>query len=222
MTAAVRKTSPSRRALTGKVHIAKKSLGLDDDVYRGILTSRYSVTSSADLSETQLVDLVEHFKSLGFKPTKKDKAWRSSVGIAEGPAQRKIRALWLSLYHLGLLSDASEKALTAFVKRVSGGKAKGIDALQWLDGEASYKVIEALKSWATREAGVDWAPYKSFLGGTWHNERGRVIEAQWRVLQRLSLGFKFVDVHTLEDAEADRLIQSQGAAIRRAKAAEAK
>ncbi|MBI1262973.1 MAG: DUF1018 domain-containing protein [Rhizobiales bacterium] len=213
------KTSTVRRALTSKVHVAKKALALDDETYRLILDTRYGKRSSADLTDAQLTELVEHFKSLGFKPVKKGNAWRPSARPAGSALHGKIRALWLSLYHLGVISDASEKALTAFAKRVSGGKATGIDALQWLDEGASNKVIEALKSWAQREGGVSWLPYKDRAGNViGNNDRARVIEAQWRIMHRQGQKFRFVEVLRLTATDADKIIRDQGAQIRKAKA----
>ena len=221
MSAVVRmKTSPERRALNGKVHIAKKALGLEDEDYRAILSNRYGRMSSADLSDTQLVDLVEHFKSLGFKPQKKAPAKAGPRRQAQGAEHRKIRALWLSLYNLGIVDDPSETALAAFAKRVSGGKAKGVDALQWVHGENSLKTIEALKSWAAREGRVHWVQYKDRAGNLiGYNDRGRVIEAQLRILRSLELPITFIDVHRMTESEGDRLIALQGEQIRRGKAA---
>ncbi|MFZ2470204.1 MAG: regulatory protein GemA [Parvibaculum sedimenti] len=219
---AVANVVPSqRRALLGKVHIGKKALALSDEAYRDILSRQYGVASASELSDALLTDLVEHFKKLGFKPIRKAPARAGKRPLAQSDEQRKIRALWLSLYHLGVISDPSEEALAAFAKRSTGGKTKGVDALQWVSGEGAYKVIEALKAWATRDGGVYWIAYKD-RGGNMigYCDRGRVIEAQWRILRKLDRTFYFVDVLKLEDDEADRIIARQGEEIRRAKAGE--
>lgn len=179
-----------RRSLYGKIEIAKKQLALDDDAYRDILEVRYGVRSRTQMSTARLVDLVEHFKTLGFKPVKKVPARARGRGapsanagrpLADGATQRKIRALWISLYHLGLVREPSESALTAFVRRQAG-----VDDPRWLAPGAAFRVIEALKSWAARAsekggAGVDWAPYAGSSGPR-ENPRARVMEAQWRLL----------------------------------------
>jgi phage gp16-like protein len=55
------------RANLAKIHIAKKDLGLDDDVYRDILHVQFKKRSSRDLSDLQCTRLLQHFESLGWK-----------------------------------------------------------------------------------------------------------------------------------------------------------
>ncbi len=184
-------TSPRRRMLLGKVHIAKKQLGLDDETYRGILVDKFDKNSASKLSDRHLTDLIEHFKTLGFKgQPKRGRAKSTTPARADTPAMdrekqiRKIRALWVSLHCLGILRDGSEKALTAFAKRVSGGKDTGIASLTWLHGAAIYKVTEALKAMAAREAGVNWAGEDILTPKgpkVVYRPRCRVLEAQWRL-----------------------------------------
>lgn len=233
-------TDPYRRQLLGKVHIAKSALGLDDDTYRDLLESRTGKRSAAKCSNAQLVDLVEHFKDQGFKPKRKAPARAGRRNLADGDVHRKIRALWLSLYHLGLVQEPSEPALAAFVRRQAA-----VDDLRFLTPGQAYKVIEALKAWAARPiekggAAVSWAPYKvSRIGGLVEDmpkPRCRVMEAQWRILHDLGViqirdtgalaGWveKFVKSpckisHThVNDTDADRVIEALGRMIRKAKA----
>lgn len=238
MTAAARKIDPYRRSLYGKIEIAKKALGLDDDTYRDILRARYGRDSRKGLGNAQLVDLIEHFKSLGFKPARKAPRRAGSRPLADGPMQGKIRALWISLHHLGAVREPSEKALVAFCKRVTGGRDRGIDALQWLTADAGGKAIEALKAMAVRE-GVSWAPYRRQVGDVImdiEDPRGRVLEAQWRLLARL--GAVRIDCDgalwnwvgrflgagcalsgaNLTDEQKDKAIEALGALVRRARA----
>tara|TARA_R110000787_G_scaffold211281_7_gene321161 strand:+ start:125 stop:904 length:780 start_codon:yes stop_codon:yes gene_type:complete len=181
------KISPARRKLLGKVHIAKKQLGMDDETYRAILDARFGKTSSAKLRDPQLIDLIEHFKTLGFKHQPsggKAPNGKNAVAVDRDRQIRKIRALWVSMYHLGILRDNSERALTAFARRVTGGRDVGIAQLPWLHGEAIYKVTEALKKMAEREAKVDWSAHRySTKDGpvTVYRPRCRVLEAQWRL-----------------------------------------
>ena len=224
-----------RRQLLGKVHIAKKTLGLDDDGYRDLLEARTGNRSAAKCSNAQLIDLVEYFKARGFRPQRKAPARAGRRNLADGETRRKARALWLSLYHLGLVSEPSERALAAFVRRQAG-----VDDLRFLTPGRSYTVIEALKSWAARPvdkggAGVDWSAYAS-TDGPFYKPRGRVMEAQWRILHDLGVvrigdtgalaGWveQFVKSpcrisHThVGDKDADRVIEALGHKIRKAKA----
>ncbi|MCE5256056.1 MAG: regulatory protein GemA [Spirochaetaceae bacterium] len=49
------------------IHIALAQLKMGDEEYRTILDGHYGVTSSKDLSFAQAHELIEYFKSLGFK-----------------------------------------------------------------------------------------------------------------------------------------------------------
>lgn len=205
-----------RRALYAKTSIAQKDLAIEEDTFRLLLQKRYGLTSRKDMSDTQLIDLVEHFKSKGFKPKAITKTHRK---MAAGREQGKMRALWISLWHLGVIDDASEEALSGFARRVTGGKHTGIEALQWINGDDAHKVIEALKDRATRDGGVSWEPVKGQTGRVVNdNPRHRVVEAQRRKLRQLGISPTYETKFLLSDAAADQLIAQQGEEIRRAKA----
>ena len=230
--------SPRRRSLLAKIHIGKKQLGFDDVLYREILEARYGKDSAAALSDRQLVDLAEHFKSLGFKakPARFRPSGRSS-GKAGGKRQQgskagnpktrqktyqaantaeagKMRALWLSLYHLGVVRDPSEKALTSYARRVTGGRELGLASLTWIRGRDAWKVIEGLKKMGER-AGVNWS--------LWRDPRRAVIMAQLTMLSHMSTVDIFEAAPDLagldsgervEPAHLDTIIQDLGALVR--------
>ncbi len=204
-------TSLRRRALLGKVHMAKAQIGLSDDQYRDIMADRYNgIRTASKLSDKRLVDLIEFLKTLGFipKPKRKSKKGPARAGsrpLAAGDLQAKIRALWLSLYHLGIVRDPAEAAMGAFVTRMSG-----VSALQWLDPEGANKTIEALKDWATRESGVNWSPHKV---GEIVNPKYRVIEAQMRILAVNKL-VEVIDLNGCTEDDADRVIEELGHKVR--------
>ncbi len=192
-------TSPRRRSLLAKVHIAKKQLGLNDDEYRDLLEGMFNVRSSSKLSDKRLVELIEYFKTQGFrdKPNKaRSKPQNNAVPASAKEARpkwiAKLRAVWISLYYLGVVRDRSDKALTAMVRRVSGGKDTGIQSLQWIDEQAAYLATEALKKMAEREAEVNWSAYRildprSGQYATSYRPRARVVEAQWDIMCALDL-----------------------------------
>lgn len=68
------KEEDQRKAMLGKVHIAKKDMmrlpGFDETVYRDILEVNFGVSSSAELSNAQLHSLLIHFASLGWQAKK--------------------------------------------------------------------------------------------------------------------------------------------------------
>lgn len=225
-----KKIDPYRRSLYGKIEVAKKALGLDDDTYRDIVEQQFNKRSRINLSNTQLVDLIEHFKTLGFKPKRKPPARAGQEKLADGRSHKKIRALWISLYNLGIVRDPSEAALGNYVKRMAK-----VDNLQWLKSDAAFSVIEALKSWASREGGVNWEGYRTAVNVE-YRPRLRVIEAQWSALHKLGvakldnfsavsayLGYALelkreLNLFNLTDEESDRAIEILGKRLRGAKA----
>lgn len=135
---------PHRRAMIAKVHLASKQLGLDEDTYRSVLHEVTGHMSAADCSEADLARLVDHFRARGFRPLAKPKKPGQRAAADHAPA-RKARALWISLYHLAAIDNASEQALEAFARR-----QLKVEALQWADQAQCYKLIEALKAIAER------------------------------------------------------------------------
>lgn len=156
MTAAARKPNPVRTGLIGKIHVAKSQLGLDDATYRAILRRVTGKESAKECSFTELENLKAEMENLGWKPARKAHPRAGTRPLADGEVAAKLRALWISGYHLGVVKDPSEAALAAFVKRATGGKKRGVDALQWLTDADARKAIEAVKAWLAREAGVEW------------------------------------------------------------------
>ena len=148
---------PRRRAMIGKVKIAQKALGLDEDTYRALLERVTGQRSAAALTIDQLDAVLSDMQTKGFVPTM---VWRTSGDDrvrpehggsvskskrADHPSARKARALWLSLHALGVVRDRRESALEAFAARQIG-----VDRLQWADQGQVFKLIEALKAMAER------------------------------------------------------------------------
>lgn len=157
----------------------------------------------------------------------------SQPPLPSGSATRKLRALWISAFHLGLIRDSSDGALAAWLRRRTN-----LDADAVLAPEGIAHAIQPLEAWLARAAGVDWRPHLS-LGRSGHvrevrRPRARVLEAQWRILYRQCrvrigshaalgayaarfAGLGRADSHlALSDAQADALIRHLGACIRKA------
>lgn len=128
--------SPERRASLAGIHVGAKALGLDDDDYRDLLERVVGVRSASQCTDAQLGRIMDELRRLGF--TRGD---RPAARRATHPIARKARALWISLYQLGAIENASERALEAFAKR-----QLGIDRLAWADQSRSNALIEALKA----------------------------------------------------------------------------
>lgn len=164
-------THSTRAKLCARLHVMKREQGLDDDLYRDKLEALTGQRSAGDLDDAQLLDAVQRFGQGGGSAKGKR--------LPKSPQQRLIQALWLSLYNLGAVKDASDAAILAFIQRQTG-----LDAAQWLRQHRDVAaVVEALKDWLTRE-GVDWrtdkhaAPYTKLAAY-------KVALAQWRKLAQM-------------------------------------
>lgn len=134
------------------IHVGLKQLGIDDQTGRDLYERVTGKRSLAAMNELERNRVVQELRDKGFKPAPKPK----SKGL-EGRFAKKLQALWIAAWNLGLARNNSDEALVAFVKRQTG-----IDHVRFLrDADDAGKAIEALKGWMTRECGVDWkvAPF---------------------------------------------------------------
>jgi phage gp16-like protein len=106
--------------------------------------TRGRVESSSQMTPLERRALLEEFGAKGFRPAPARDA-RAKRAPASDPVSRKIRACWLDLKNAGALDDASESALVAFCRRMTGK-----DALQFLSVNDANRVIESLKQWHAR------------------------------------------------------------------------
>jgi phage gp16-like protein len=134
-----------RAAAIAKVHVAQKALALDDGTYRALLARVTGKRSCAAMTDAELAKVIEEFRRLGWRDVPRAPRRAGGRALAMGPTARKIRALWLSLWHLGELTDPSEEALAAFVRRTTA-----VEALQWIDSVQAATVIRALLGWQER------------------------------------------------------------------------
>jgi hypothetical protein len=180
------------------IHVARRQLGLDDDDYRAVLERVTGKRSSAEMTEAERRQVVEELRRLGFASAP---AGRQPLS---GPYAKKLQALWLSAWNLGIVRNRDDKALIAFVERQTG-----ISHVRWLrePGDAA-KAIEALKSWMTREAGVVWPRSRGAL-----ESKRAVLAAQDRML-RAEAGPEPADAGPVDEATLDAVIAAQGDAIR--------
>jgi hypothetical protein len=192
--------APQRNRLIGAVHAAKKAAELDDDTYRAMLDRITGKSSAKDLSDGELRQVLDHMnggaKRIGhhtrFAPPK-----------TTSPTAKKARALWISLQGLGAISDPSEQALRAWVKR-----QHHVDDIAFVRPSQSFAVIEGLKQWCTR-LGVDWASY--------NDPRRCVIARQVELAQ--AKGCEFLPgwgraMDGMADGELDQTIAMLGRMVR--------
>ena len=134
-----------RRAMLGKVHVAKRQLALDEDDYRQILFEETGQSSSGSCSHQQLEQVLNRFRALGWQ----DLPRAGKPRAAQHPAAKKARALWISLHQLGAVRSPEERALEAFAKR-----QLKCERMVWADQREAFKLIEALKAMAQRHGWV--------------------------------------------------------------------
>lgn len=130
-----------RRSMLAKIQIARKDLAMDEDDYRQIVFDKTGRTSLKEASERELAAVLDVMKSKGFRPLPK----KGKAPVAQHPMARKARALWISLYHLGVVHNPAEQALEAFAAR-----QLGCEKLVWARQSDAYRLIEALKDMARR------------------------------------------------------------------------
>ena len=147
----------NRASLIKLIHVAKRELALDDEAYKAAIDGvAKGKTSSADLTVIELENLLERFKSAGFKRQSTASKRRRKSPVAGTPVRTpeisKIRAIWITMHRHGLVRDSSEAALNSYVQRMTvklnGGV--GVAEVGWLDEALAVKVLEALKGWHRR------------------------------------------------------------------------
>lgn len=219
----LKKNANGRNGLIAKIHVAKKQLCMEDDSYRALLQRVTGKDSAAQLSVYQLEAVLEEFQRLGFAKVKPRAGKRK---LADDEQSKKIRALWLNLYHLGELRDASEDALAGYVKRMSK-----VAALQWLTTYEADQVIRGLRGWLER---LGWKqPSDSTVNGVYRYRKtykvdenpdavnyfgvvakAAIIRKQYEILE-LNIGSFIPEL--MDASQMDGLIETLGVKCRAVK-----
>jgi len=130
------------------IHVGCKQLGIDEDDRRDLYERVTKKRSLKLMSFSEVKDVENELQRLGFKKTSKPRK-----NALKGTYAKKLQALWIGAWNLGIVNNKSDKALLAFVKRQTG-----VDHTRFLKhAEDADKAIEALKAWMAREADVDWS-----------------------------------------------------------------
>jgi phage gp16-like protein len=190
MNSSYRSSTPSasaaRTKLIAKVHVLKAQRGLDDSDYRDLLEQVTGQRSAKLCSEQDLLSVCARLEDR--RPSQ-----------AAGPFQAKIRALWITAWHLGIAKNPSDAAMLAFVTRQTG-----IEAIQWLrDPKDAKRAIEGLKAWIARAGAVDWTAYPD-------NPRRAVVAAQWQKLRALGAVWSARPGENHDDALANYIQKVSG------------
>lgn len=132
----------NRQKMLSKIHIGKKQLGLDDDVYRDVLAQATGKRSCKDMDDGELAAVLNLLQQKGFGADVGAKAYqRTPLHFAEqGAMMRKIGAL--------LAQIGKSWAYAHGIAR----KMFGVETVQRCDAEQMRKVLAALNYQARREA----------------------------------------------------------------------
>jgi hypothetical protein len=142
--------------LLAKIHIAKRDLGLNEDVYRDALEGQTGKRSAAEMTNDQIAKCLRHFVSLGWSPyakasgdklpkPKKYDDQKGDIYSATPGQKRKIEVLWHDLYR----GNEETKHLRQFLFNHFK-----VSDIRFLDKDKAYDVIEALKAMARRRQGT--------------------------------------------------------------------
>ncbi|EAV40432.1 Mu-like prophage protein gp16 [Stappia aggregata IAM 12614] len=123
-----------------KIHVLKSKARLDDDTYRDILERETGKRSSKGMSEVEQLKVISALEAI---------APRQVSQTVAGTFAKKLQALWIAGYNLGVVNERSDKAMVAFLRRQTG-----LDHHRFLQDPAdANKALDALKLWIRRETG---------------------------------------------------------------------
>ncbi|WP_454887861.1 gp16 family protein [Sphingomonas oryzagri] len=158
-----------RRAMLASVHVGCKALRIEEDDYRALLERVTGHRSAKDCDDRQLGDVLAEFERLGFQPSSRP----AQRPRASSPVVRKARAIWISLYQLGAIENASEAGLETF-----GRRQLGVDRLQWTNEREGFRLIEALKAMAQRNGWDQRVPSRTPAAERVRLLKDRLVGAQ--------------------------------------------
>lgn len=166
-------------AMIATIHTLKSRAGLDDDTYRDLLEREAGCRSARQLTVIQAGRVIDRLRDAAG-----ERGPAGAVAGLDSPVARKLQALWITGYNLGLVRDRTDRAMLAFLERQTG-----VSHTRFLAHPSDASAaIEALKSWL-RRAGVDW-PHEGRRGEADILDIKRaVVEAQWRRLGELDDAF---------------------------------
>jgi hypothetical protein len=150
------------------IYALARDLQIDEDDRRDLYQRVTGKRSLSDMSAEQQLQVASELRRL------LDRPGTGRVQLT-GPYAKKLQALWIAGWNLGLVRNREDSALIAFVKRQTG-----IDHVRFLrDPFQATKAVEALKDWLRRDGGVVW----DTQGYGWFADHGaKIAWAQWRLL----------------------------------------
>jgi len=125
------------------IHVARTRIGMNDDDYRLMLQGRYGKGSSKDLTYGQAHDLIEFFKTLGFKlePKRRERTAKRPVA-GKLPGNVVVLA---SHEQLNLIEILKERVAWRFSDGYERWLSKFLKTSSIRTESEARKVIEGLK-----------------------------------------------------------------------------
>lgn len=163
-------------ALHRTIHGGLRQLGIIDEEEKRALYQRVTGQPRLSLmSFKQEQAVVDELRRLGFKSASKPRP--DGRKKLTGKFAKKMQALWIAGWNLGVVRDRDDDALRKFIcGRVS------IDAAEWLRfADDAERCIEPLKIMLARDGGVDWSKSR-FMPAHTQVDGYRIAAAQWRLL----------------------------------------
>lgn len=159
-------------SMISTIHVLKAKAKFDDDTYRDFLAQRTGKRSAKELTTSEAGRVIEDLRAIaGHGP-------KGAVTGLAGAIGKKLRALWIAAYDLGLVRDRTDRAMLSYLERQTG-----VSHVRFLkesrDGTAA---IEGLKAWLERGAGVDWPTTRPGTDEHVIASKRAVIDAQWKKL----------------------------------------
>lgn len=152
------------------IYAGIRALGIAEEDDRRDLYER--ITGKRRLREMTPAEketVVAELRRLGFR----NAAPRRQL---DGPYAKKLQALWIAAWNLGLVRSREDAALVAFIRRQTG-----IDHPRFLRDPASAdKAVEALKAWLARDGGVMWGNTNGY--DFLRDHGAKIVWAQWCTL----------------------------------------
>jgi hypothetical protein len=146
---------PAALATPAQVQLIKmgqRALGIDDETYRDTLWVRYQVTSSKDLNQEQVTDLLDDYKARGFEPVCKPGAGkkRQKQAYPQRPPRSDRTAKVVSLPTRDEIDKLNAVAGLIYWRVADGlalflAKRLGIKDGKVRTSEDAFRAIEGLK-----------------------------------------------------------------------------
>ncbi len=128
------------------LHVAKRKLGLTEDMYRTALVNVAGVTSATELDQAGFDAVMALFEHCGFKPMEKTGPnYGARPGMASFAQLEFIRSLWAEYCVFRSWFDDDRKTMDAALDTWLSNHSK-VSSLRFVTGPHAAKIITALKS----------------------------------------------------------------------------